>query len=61
MDKNLLDHTLYHARSSKRKIMDKIAKKENGMPHPPFQASLTPNEGDNGLKRKKSFLEEQFK
>jgi hypothetical protein len=52
-----LRHALYHARSSRVKVLNFVASQDGKITHPLSQAIMKENEGDNSLKRRKGFLE----
>jgi hypothetical protein len=52
-----LRHALYHAKSSRGKVLNFVASQDGKITHPLSQAIMKENEGDNSLKRRKGFLE----
>jgi cation transport ATPase len=54
---SVLDCVLFHARSSRGKVLDYIASVQGKTNHPLSQTLFRSSDGDNSLKRRKSFLE----
>jgi hypothetical protein len=54
---SVLDCALFHARSSRGKVLDYIASVQGKTNHPLSQIVFRSSDGDNSLKRRKSFLE----